>query len=79
MRQLYPYPCQDPFFVSLMLSIACKPGMLAFSSSFIPETLLIYPDLTNNKILITTSAASLSAGRESIFLQQFETGSPEQW
>jgi hypothetical protein len=56
-----------------MLSIACKPGLLGASSSFIPETLLIYPDLTNNKILITTSAAPFSAGPESFFLRQFET------
>ncbi|HMH21562.1 MAG TPA: hypothetical protein VK563_07295 [Puia sp.] len=74
-REEYPYPGQDPFFVSLMLSIACKPEVLA-SPSLIPETLVIYRDLVNNKILISTSTEPLITGHESMSGQRSADGAP---
>jgi hypothetical protein len=76
MTELYPCPGQDPFFVSLMLSIACKPEVLA-CASLIPETLVIYRDLVNNKILISTSTEPLVTGHESLSGHGFANGAIE--
>jgi len=56
-----------------MMSIACKPEVLA-TAALVPETLVIYRDLVNNKILISTSTEPLITGHESMSGQRSAEG-----